>query len=737
MGRFVGALVVVLGLVAALVPLADPAGAAGSFDDTAGNTHEADIEIIAAHGITRGCNPPANNLYCPDDPVTRAQMASFLIRALPDLAPVDSGPFDDTAGNTHEADINGLAASGVTKGCNPPANTLYCPDDPVTRAQMASFLVRALNLTHPNPTTTTSSTTTSSTTTTSTTPTTSTTSTTTTSSTTTSTTTSTTSTTTTSTTTTTMPTTCTTEPDADFIAADPFNLTFDADDDGLCDSNDVGTGFSWVDPPSNGTGYLQDNLEVAGGELRVTTTAGLFQTNVNTQDNALAVGLEPQTNWKILTTLVDPPTPQPGNFQQAGVWFGNDEDNYVKLVVIAATNEVRIQLLSEVSGSTSSELNAVVGDLSSATVDLELSGDWETLQVTGQYRIDGGALQDVGSFTIPAGLFTDTYGGIMTSHRNGPNPLEYRFDSFGVETFESDAVGSWETKAPLPQAVVDAGSDVLGGLVYLVGGKTSETNRITTVFSYDPVSNSWDDTLTDIPGDGREDITVVAHDGLLYAFGGAVNSPFNADSTTTAVYDPATKTWNEAAAAALPVPLSGADGTVWNNKIWLVGGFDTNGDSVATIHIYDPATNTWDTGPSLPEARDNPAVAVLDGHLYVFGGRNRQGGSGPTMTTTWRLTDPTGSWEIRAAMPAARRSFLIGTAQSKAQLFGGESGTNNAISAVHEYNPATNTWTTLTAMPTGRHGPAGGTISGATYVAGGSTGSGSNLATTIHEAFTR
>jgi beta-lactamase superfamily II metal-dependent hydrolase len=135
---FVAVLAVVM-----TVPLA--AGAAGTFDDDDGSVHEADIESLASERITRGCNPPANDRYCPEDPVTRAQMASFLVRAL-ELSAASSAGFTDTSGSVHAADIDALAAAGITRGCNPPANDQYCPGDPVTRAQMASFLVRALEL---------------------------------------------------------------------------------------------------------------------------------------------------------------------------------------------------------------------------------------------------------------------------------------------------------------------------------------------------------------------------------------------------------------------------------------------------------------------------------------------------------------------------------------------------------------------------------------------------------------
>jgi hypothetical protein len=116
----------------------------GAFIDDDGSIHEPDINGLAASGITKGCNPPTNTQYCPTQPVTRQQMASFLVRAL-DLPPATQAAFTDTSDSIHQSDINALAQAGITKGCNPPANTRYCPTQPVTRQQMASFLVRALD----------------------------------------------------------------------------------------------------------------------------------------------------------------------------------------------------------------------------------------------------------------------------------------------------------------------------------------------------------------------------------------------------------------------------------------------------------------------------------------------------------------------------------------------------------------------------------------------------------------
>lgn len=135
---------IVIALVLGLVGLAAaelPPG--GTFIDDDGNIHEGNIEAIAADGITRGCNPPTNDEYCPSERVTRGQMAAFLVRALGLTERLDD-PFTDDDGSVFEADIERLAAAGVTRGCNPPTNNRFCPDEHVTRGQMAAFLVRAM-----------------------------------------------------------------------------------------------------------------------------------------------------------------------------------------------------------------------------------------------------------------------------------------------------------------------------------------------------------------------------------------------------------------------------------------------------------------------------------------------------------------------------------------------------------------------------------------------------------------
>jgi hypothetical protein len=132
--------------VAVLVATLPPGG---TFIDDDGDTHEGGIEAIASAGITLGCNPPANDRFCPHDTVTRGQMAAFLTRAL-GLPDTTADFFTDDQGHPFEAAIDRIATAGIALGCDPPANDRYCPDQDMTRGQMAMMLARAFEL--PSPT---------------------------------------------------------------------------------------------------------------------------------------------------------------------------------------------------------------------------------------------------------------------------------------------------------------------------------------------------------------------------------------------------------------------------------------------------------------------------------------------------------------------------------------------------------------------------------------------------------
>jgi len=115
------------------------------FTDTRGHLFEGAIDRLSAAGLTNGCNPPANDRFCPGRFVTRGEMAAFLVRA---FGYTDAGAgdhFRDDDNSVFEAAIDKLKVAGVTLGCNPPINDHYCPNDHVTRGQIAALLKRAMD----------------------------------------------------------------------------------------------------------------------------------------------------------------------------------------------------------------------------------------------------------------------------------------------------------------------------------------------------------------------------------------------------------------------------------------------------------------------------------------------------------------------------------------------------------------------------------------------------------------
>jgi serine protease len=123
---------------------ARPSSPPSAFTDTVGHPHEASIDAVAAAGIAQGRD---DGRFLPDDPVTRAQMASFVVRTLETLLevsmPTDRPWFDDIAASVHRDNILRAREHGVTLGTGDPRS--FLPGRTITREQMASFVARTLD----------------------------------------------------------------------------------------------------------------------------------------------------------------------------------------------------------------------------------------------------------------------------------------------------------------------------------------------------------------------------------------------------------------------------------------------------------------------------------------------------------------------------------------------------------------------------------------------------------------
>ena len=111
------------------------------YTDDSGTFYERSANALRMAGIAKGCG---DKKFCGEKPVTRAQAATMLARAMKLVPRVETPYFADDDGNPHEEAINELFVAGVVKGCGwEDGKRLYCPKRAMTRAEMATVLDRA------------------------------------------------------------------------------------------------------------------------------------------------------------------------------------------------------------------------------------------------------------------------------------------------------------------------------------------------------------------------------------------------------------------------------------------------------------------------------------------------------------------------------------------------------------------------------------------------------------------
>lgn len=248
------------------------------------------------------------------------------------------------------------------------------------------------------------------------------------------------------------------------IAAPVYTLEWNVDHGYLADGSagaGVGTGFTLVHPSTNdepggdaaAPSYLKSKLQVdtANSVLKVTSTPGLNVNVADTQMNPLAIGVLPNKAFTIETTIknLDLTGGTAGN-QQAGIWFGTSEGNYIKLVAIrTSAGAYQIEFGKEfdnVYAPNSLKSNTDGNTLKNGNLRLVITWNPTTKVATGQFATGAGALQNVGGgngqITNVEQIFVDgvnvadaavgkmVFAGIMTSQRTSSVAPVVSFDKF-------------------------------------------------------------------------------------------------------------------------------------------------------------------------------------------------------------------------------------------------------------------------------------------------------------------
>jgi N-acetylneuraminic acid mutarotase len=297
----------------------------------------------------------------------------------------------------------------------------------------------------------------------------------------------------------------------------------------------------------------------------------------------------------------------------------------------------------------------------------------------------------------------------------------------------------WGRRAPLLEAVSEQAVAELDGKVYVIAGNADEKGTVDTVQIYDVALGTWKWT-TPLPVAVNHNMAASAN-GKLYVFGGQTSGGGSGLTSgfidSTFEYDPATEQWRSR--APLPVARSAGATAVVNGKIYVVGGRPPRGSDFA---VYDPVADSWTRLPDLPTQRNHLAAVAIDGKIYVAGGRFEPGNTSP-MTDALEIFDPaTSTWSRGRRMPTVRGGVNGVAANGCLHVFGGEGNASvpNGMFKQHEvYNPVADTWTQLQDMPVPVHGVTGGAfLNGLIYLPGGAAARGggerSNLLQTYRPA---
>ncbi len=305
-----------------------------------------------------------------------------------------------------------------------------------------------------------------------------------------------------------------------------------------------------------------------------------------------------------------------------------------------------------------------------------------------------------GPWTQAAPVAIDHYGGFMDS--DGTFAYEgggYSFSAGGtINQFGKfdPATNTWTPLAPVPDLTNAEASGVYAPNVnklFVFGGDDPTTGTVVnTTRIYDIATNTWS-SGTAMP-DVRAFMASGYFNGKIYLVGGY--STGNVDPSFGQVweYDPVANTFNTTR-MSMPATLGGPGFGIINGHLYVAGGRDLNNTNLNTLYDYDIAANTWTTRANMPSGVNVPGSAVIAGKLWVFGGGNPFTGPGTAPTS--------GSKGVRAWF---KRLFSPDTTNS-----------------LQVYDPATNSWTSGPTLNQQRSFPAGTAVGNTAVAVGGYTGS--------------
>lgn len=223
------------------------------------------------------------------------------------------------------------------------------------------------------------------------------------------------------------------------------------------------------------------------------------------------------------------------------------------------------------------------------------------------------------------------------------------------------------------------------GLIYAVGGLTSNGDSLSTVEMYDPATGKW--CCARAMNSIRSRVGVAVMNRQLYAIGG-----FDGHDRlrTVEVYDPEFNKWRQV--APLTNKRSALGAAVVNDCLYVCGGYDGI-SSLSSVEVYNASTDRWTAGVPMHKQRSAAGVAVIDNYIYVIGGHDGMS----IFNSAERFNVETGIWETIKPMGCKRCRLGAAALRGKIYVCGGYDGCQ-FLKTVEVYDPDTEHWSSLAPM---------------------------------------
>jgi len=277
--------------------------------------------------------------------------------------------------------------------------------------------------------------------------------------------------------------------------------------------------------------------------------------------------------------------------------------------------------------------------------------------------------------------------------------------------------GRWRLEPEAPKAQVESGGAVIGDTIYVVGG--ARPGNLHTVLAFDTRSRRWSEP-TKLPV-GLNHVAVAAHDGKLYVAGGFLEG--NKETNLFLGYDPATNKWTKLP----PMKLARGGGTAVTigDKLYMVDGgpqpygVDNPKPPIPRLEIFDFRRQSWSVAATPPVGVHHTDAAVVDGRVYLAGGRYADEASSATFDSYDPKTD---RWTRLPNLPQGKVSSLgVVSTDGRVVVLGGddeqgwEDGGGFVSSMAWAYDPRTADWTRLPDLHVERHAFTAATVGDRVY----------------------